>query len=382
MRKIKDLRLRATIVAAIASTLALVVGACNDTTTRPSGPPTVSTPSPGAATTPVASSFVGNEACAECHPAEMKQHKGGRHDLSLRFADTESLARERMPMGRVKNTDYQFGILGDRYAFGLVGGAMRPLDMAFGSGKSGIAFTVLAGKDAMAEARISYFPPGHSFYITPGQQGLSDRSLGNLARGDAARQCFPCHTITMPTDSLVPEKRFLGVGCESCHGAGGAHIDAVRRKDLANLRMERLGGLGGTRINAECGKCHRTAEDVASKNLPAQKTDLFQAHGLAQSRCFKESRDRLTCLTCHNPHTDVNTNEAQYESVCLDCHGGRKVANTSDVKAGPCPVNPTAKCIGCHMTRRPEPLFPGHKRMVADHFIRIAMKEAKKMEPR
>ena len=98
----------------------------------------------------------------------------------------------------------------------------------------------------------------------------------------------------------------------------------------------------------------------------------FQAFGLERSRCFRESQDRLTCVTCHNPHTDVVTDEKAYTAACLRCHSRPQTGSAPrPVQAKPCPVNPSEKCVACHMPKRREPVFPGSPRRVADHFIRI-----------
>src|SRR5438874_1713967 len=42
--------------------------------------------------TPISNSeYAGNEACADCHPREFKQHKGSRHDVTMRLADPNEL---------------------------------------------------------------------------------------------------------------------------------------------------------------------------------------------------------------------------------------------------------------------------------------------------
>ena len=189
--------------------------------------------------------------------------------------------------------------------------------------------------------------------------------------------------ITLPTEALMPEQKFMGVGCEACHGPGGLHVEAVQKKDTTHLHMDKLGTLGGVRTNDLCGRCHRTEQDVVSKNLNQKHTDLFQAHGLAQSRCFRESGDKLTCITCHDPHTNVNENHKTYIPACLKCHAGPE-ANSSQLlaQAKICPVNPKDNCIQCHMPKRSEPVFPGSPRRVADHFIRAYRAGANPLDTR
>jgi hypothetical protein len=109
----------------------------------------------------------------------------------------------------------------------------------------------------------------------------------------------------------------------------------------------------------------------------------FQAATLSWSRCFKESDDRLDCVTCHNPHQDVETKAAHYEARCLLCHAGAgaetpRAGDSSQrrlpagLKAGaelkPCPMSPQRGCIGCHMPTVRD-VIP-HSAFT-DHFIRV-----------
>lgn len=325
----------------------------------------------------VPNEFVGNATCKECHAAEFAAHHNSRHAQTLRFMDRKSLGAQAPPAGRVPNTRYAItDAQNGGYRFGLAGGRAFPLHLVFGSGKSGMAFTTAVSDTILAEARISYFPPRKHWYITPGMANMPDNSMGNISQGEAARQCLECHTVTLPKNSLMPSEKFMGVGCEACHGPAGRHVAAMRSGGGGAVQMERLGSLGATRVIELCGRCHRTARDVTTKKLPPEHTDLFQAHGLEQSRCFRESRDQLSCVTCHNPHTNARTDEASYVAACLKCHAattpptgngdGRRL-----VQAHLCPVNPRDSCVGCHMPKRAEPVFPGSPRRVADHFIRV-----------
>ena len=324
--------------------------------------------------TPTSNAFVGSAACAECHQAVFRSHKGTRHALALRFMNTESLGKQAPEAGFIPESNYALTSFGDGFGFGRIGEPAHPLHLVFGSGKSGMAFASVVGDAALAEARMSYYPPYKRWFVTPGQNRLPAGSLGNITQGAPARQCIGCHVVTIPVDSVMPEERFLGVGCESCHGMGAAHMAAMRGGAKATGGMEHLANAGGARMNDLCGRCHRTEREVLSKDLAHENTDLFQAYGLAQSRCFKESGDHLTCVTCHNPHADVVTREKAYTAACLKCHvpsGLSKPSAPAPISVKVCPVNPITGCTGCHMPKRVESLFPGSPRRVADHFIRI-----------
>ena len=92
-----------------------------------------------------------------------------------------------------------------------------------------------------------------------------------------------------------------------------------------------------------------------------------------------ESQDKLDCVTCHDPHRNVQTSSSYYEAKCLSCHSGAarprdgqtrsQAASLSDsLTPAVCPINPLKGCIGCHM--------PLVKNVVphsafTDHFIRV-----------
>ena len=347
----------------LAATAALVLlAACRDKR------PTVSKTQP----IQVANSFVGNEDCRECHPNAFEEHRDSRHNMTLRRMDRQELGKQSPPVGKIPNSAYSLVSMGNGFGFGLTDGPKHQLQLVFGSGKSGMAFASIPAAGVFAEARMSFYPATRRWFITPGQQNISDRVIGNMMRGKPARQCLECHTVTLPADTLMPEKKFFGVGCESCHGAGGAHVAAMRAGDLARLQMPKLKTMGGAAMNDLCGRCHRTEKAVIENDLEKKHTNLFQAHGLAQSACFRKSKDRLTCITCHAPHRDASTDERSYVKTCLSCHGSSQSTPMADaVAAKVCPVNPSDKCVGCHMPKINESLFPGQPRNIADHYIRV-----------
>ena len=85
-----------------------------------------------------------------------------------------------------------------------------------------------------------------------------------------------------------------------------------------------------------------------------QHDDKFEiigssAYRLRQSRCFRESKDALTCETCHDPHRVPSAEEAarHYESICRQCH-----AAPFDALVSQGMHSASTGCVGCHMPRR------------------------------
>ena len=244
-----------------------------------------------------------------------------------------------------------------------------PVRLALGSGKTGMTYLLMdegGGEGGAVEVQHSYFPGSKAWHTTPGQEGLKKGEIGRHYSPDEASQCIRCHAVTVPDNSRLPERKFFGVGCESCHGPGGAHVALMERGEAAGAKaIVSLKGAGGEKLNETCGKCHRTAAMIPKTDRVArEQTQRFQPFGLSLSQCFKQSQDKLTCVTCHNPHADASTDQKAYEKTCLSCHSAPQKV---------CPVNPKEKCVSCHMpTRR---IFPKEKSSVpismADHFIRI-----------
>jgi hypothetical protein len=338
---------------------------------------------------------LGDEACASCHPRESAAHARTRHAATLHAVGQGPLPFH-LPVkdhfvDPATSLQYQFERQGDRCRFTVEapeGPRSGEAQYAFGSGKTGITL-VGSTDDTVREFRMSYFPARRRWEVTPGQRSASADPLGTRHDRATAQRCFSCHATVIAASRVLPEARFMGVGCESCHGPGRAHLEAVRRGD-ADRRIERLGRWDGTRINTLCGRCHRTERELDPLDTFAlSQTQRFQPVGLAKSACFQQSAGRLTCVTCHDPHTDARTDEANYVKVCVSCHtppafrrsgvqafrrsGVGKIApdrpnaQTPERLSRACPVSPRGGCISCHM---PDCEVVRGIRM-ADHWIRV-----------
>jgi cytochrome c553 len=344
--------------------------------------------------------FVGSAACAECHPTEYKVQRNSRHAQTLCAMSRRMLDRSAPPAGPIPGTGFEIKPAGDRFfiASPAQPNIAVPLDFAFGSGKTGMTYVFVVGGDRLVELRSSYFPHAKKWYVTPGQERLEAQDVGGNFPNQAARACFQCHAVTLPDTTITPEPRFFGVGCEACHGPGSAHIAAMRAGNHVNTndvnttdvntndvntndvntganQMEPPANAPASRLNAMCGKCHGTEQEVQEQHLAPEMTNRLQAVGLMRSQCFKRSKETLSCITCHDPHMNVSTNAQTYEAICLHCHSASPSTKrppelrTATLKS--CPVNPTAGCIGCHMPRRPAIASAKVPTFMSDHFIRV-----------
>ncbi len=189
------------------------------------------------------------------------------------------------------------------------------------------------------EHRISQYTDAGRLSLTPGHVPRPadnfDEALG-VAQSDAnAQRCFGCHA-TSPTRP--------GVHCEKCHGEGAGHPaeKTIRR----------------TREVAMCAECHRSPNREYASPEPEVEDPAsirFAPVGLTASKCYQASKGALTCVTCHDPHSDGKTGPA-LSKACESCHDAEKKKD--------CPRGPN--CVSCHMPRSsPIPLL-----RFTDHRIR------------
>jgi hypothetical protein len=218
-------------------------------------------------------------------------------------------------------------------------------DYAFGSGA--IGSTYVSYQDGKAvQLRLSHYVRGNHWEFTPGLQmgGLSNSSLGQVLAPEDEKACFLCHTTALVETGghLDLQQSLLGVGCETCHGPGKAHIEAVRRGDKDRL-MAKLSAAMPKLSMELCGQCHRAPNRV-DLTMPGMQAQLprMQSLALSMSACFKKGG--ITCVSCHNPHRDAaDVSTAEYNARCLSCHQPVTAAQVA------CPVQPHGDCVSCHM---------------------------------
>lgn len=324
--------------------------------------------------------YVGNAACAECHPNEAREHAESHHAHTLaemavsdvhRYFDSQQTLHDRA--------------LGITYSVGRRDGqpilrVLRPADGAteelapqwvVGSGRFGHTFLLEKGGRYM-ESRISYYPPIGGWSWTPGQQQqIPFRApMGNVMPEGDTLACFACHSTYVVREEgkdgagrIRADLSLFNVGCERCHGPGREHVESVRAgRGIGPLYTFREAG--AATMMRLCGECHRGPEAVPAEEL-ATHPDLprFAGTALAASACYQKSAGRLTCITCHSPHARVSTDLAAYDRGCNACHDGKTPAKPA------CPVNPRKGCVNCHMPA--ESLGEPKALKFRNHWIRI-----------
>lgn len=255
---------------------------------------------------PAAGQYAGSAACSGCHPAQYKSQSQSIHAGALKPAPS-----------------------------GIKAG------WAFGSGAQAITYVSQVDADTYVEHGRSWYAAIKGEDLTPGHKngkGVPYRTFDPASR---ILRCFQCHSTGKlslgENESIKPSEP--GVRCESCHGPGANHI--ARKGDrLEIFNPNRLTAEG---INDFCGACHRmppaAGEDTDWTNAWNTR---HQPLYLSQSECFRQSRGRLSCFTCHDPHGAAKPVDA----ACAACHATPKHRAVVTGKS----------CAGCHMPKaRPHP---------------------------
>jgi len=247
--------------------------------------------------------------------------------------------------------------------------------------ENGAGYLVKRG-DYLCEAPLSYYVRKRAWGLSPGYQ-LNDAGFNRPIEAG----CVYCHSgrpqPVADRPGLFLARPFLeeAVGCENCHGPGQLHAfergkgTPVRGK--ADPLIVNPARLPPALARDLCMNCHQggdtrallpgrsyadfrpgtpSAETFALFKLPAKPGESpesdFLEHGFALSfsKCFTATGGKMSCLTCHDPHTlpPAGRKAAYFREKCLQCH-----------RDASCPLPPAERarrnqndCAGCHMVQR------------------------------
>ncbi len=297
--------------------------------------------------------YVGLEACARCHPSEFAKQSVSHHAHSLQpiegsIIGNALLKSGRSPDGRLRYEESAGSILVHEE------GTPQPaiLQWAFGAGAQGSTPVGLLG-DQFLEHRFSYYSRIAGLAPTFGharQASTPIAELGVLQDKRTVASCFNCHATGVQRSgsefSLASMRP--GVQCERCHGPGSAHIQAAEHgtsKEDVRREVVNPGSLPARAQIEICGGCHRLLMPGMGEEpeLEDPVTVRFAPIGLLASRCFRAGKT-ISCLTCHDPHTDARPRtDMAYSEKCLACHA----TDRKPVKL--CRRVQRENCLPCHM---------------------------------
>jgi tetratricopeptide (TPR) repeat protein len=264
------------------------------------------------------------------------------------------------------------------------------IDYVIGSGNHARSYLHRTARGTLIELPLGWYSEKGGYWgMSPGFD-----SRHPPTRRLVSYECIFCHNgnplIPAGHDAPGSEPVFSGdlpegIDCQRCHGPGGSHVRTAQTAG-ANREQIRASIVNPARLSPKlrmdlCMQCHLEPASTAIPALirrfnrapfsftageplgafvlafdhspGAQHGDKFEivgssAYRLRKSRCFLESKDALTCDTCHDAHRIQRGEEAvrHYSEVCRQCHA----AVDRLVSKGAHPV--LTDCVTCHMPKR------------------------------
>jgi hypothetical protein len=249
-------------------------------------------------------------------------------------------------------------------------------------------YSTLIGRDDQGRARTLRLSfrggkDGQGWHLTknltPHPLWPEDYLGDPLSAPEGAGECLSCHTTNVRSfqQKTGPEATDQGIGCERCHGPGALHLASLAAK-LPDPVIATPAQAAPRAVDRLCAQCH-SQHFLA---MPASRTDplwaRFPSSTLYWSRCYTESGGALHCTTCHDPHRDAESSADYHVVRCLTCHASssgstrRSAPSTPQAFRSPCPINPEADCLRCHM---PKVLYRQMNVEFTDHYIRVPAKQ-------
>ena len=240
----------------------------------------------------------------------------------------------------------------------------HPLLYFLGSGHLGTTY-LYSINNFLFESPIAWYAPGHAYDMKPGLAEI-ERMPPPLPMQSG---CMRCHmSAVQPSDRGTINRYqalpFLhsGITCESCHGDGSKHVQSNGKDAIVNPAR-----LTPDQRDSICISCHlegdvtiQRAGHSALNYRPGESISTYLAYyvrtganltdravseieQLSQSTCKRMSGDRMSCMSCHDPHytPDASARVAFFRGKCLACHNQPKFAATHH------PEN--QDCTSCHM---------------------------------
>ncbi|HEY8038426.1 MAG TPA: hypothetical protein VIF15_01480 [Polyangiaceae bacterium] len=333
-----------------------------------------------------AAGYVGASACEPCHTtinASFGHHSMARTGLRpLASLDPKWLASI-FDAGSAKPVKHERSGFtyrpfrrGDRY---FVEESLRAPDgTVVESWTEPLTHSLSAGSYGMA----FYFEQGNRFFQVPidyyAKLARWDVDAGAAAGGDfrfskaLSSSCISCHG-DFPRHLAGSDEVFLqpmppGVGCERCHGPGEKHVKTTRAEDIVNPSR-----LTGERQIDVCAQCHesdhfflRAGHDdfsyrpgqplsavqtsfIADPPEPDRFILLAHPERMVASACYRGSKGKLTCTSCHDAHvSSIDEPASWWDGKCNACHQTKPCTETKAARAAV-----DDHCVTCHMRQGP-----------------------------
>jgi DmsE family decaheme c-type cytochrome len=192
------------------------------------------------------------------------------------------------------------------------------------------------------------------------EQHLSSKAVQNPADFVGNDACALCHApeatgmANNAHSKLALKHGGTGATCESCHGAGKAHVDSGG--DIT--KIGRLNKMSPKEVDATCLGCHAGAHPnfLRSPHAKANVSCLgcHSVHKSEPETALLKAAQPTLCFSCHTdikPSFDMPFHHKVNEGVvkCSDCHDTHGTFGNNNIKST---ADQNAICTKCHTETR------------------------------
>ncbi|MGR9073494.1 MAG: tetratricopeptide repeat protein [Gammaproteobacteria bacterium] len=370
-------------------------------------------------------SYVGAQACKECHLSEFNAWQGSHHQLAMQHAEQQSVlgdfndvtfeyngiksffyqrdgqffVRTDGPEGKLAHypIKYTFGVSPlQQYLIEFPGGRLQALSIAWDS-------------RAQSEGGQRWFHlyPNENIKYTDQLHWTGRYQNWNL-------QCAECHSTHLKknynaeSDSYQTTFTELNVACEACHGPASQHIEWGKKTQQSDKQNEENGLVvqlnsrwgeawkfsgpeakfaeRDKRANDElmnvCWSCHSRRSTLVEGTYPGLPLEMTHRPALlAQPTYYADGQQRdedytwgsfkqskmfqkgVTCMDCHEPHS--LSLRAEGNGLCGRCHNPKEFDTERHHYHKP--DSEGGKCIDCHAPEQNYMIIDGRH----DHSFRL-----------
>ena len=335
---------------------------------RPSPRPRpLAAPAASSVPPPAPALYVGAQACKGCHAAQYQNWLGSHHQLAMQEATAATVLGDfhdaKFVHGKVTSRFYRrddkFFVSTDgadgrqqdfeiRYTFGVY--PLQQYLVPFPDGRlQALSIAWDSRPRAQGGQRWMHLYPHENI-------GAGDELHWTKLQQNWNYMCAECHSTDLrknydaATDSYRTSWKDISVACESCHGAGSAHVQWAAAQgsaqgagalhddgllahfddrqgvswilDPATGNSHRSQPRANTQELETCGRCHARAAKISEDWSPAQpladthrvtlleegmytadgqmQDEVYNYGSFVQSRMFAAG---VTCSDCHDPHS-------------------------------------------------------------------------------